>query len=250
VKSSAVTKNIDIVLAPALYPFQKKSGTVVLIDVLRFTSTMTTALANGALCAETFADPETALKEKSKDYDYKFVGEQSGNFIEGFHFNNSPVAMTNENVGGRKLAFVTTNGTYMRSHIEHYERIYAGCFLNGKALTNRLLDEYDDVQLVCSGFHNKPSIEDTLFAGMVADKLLKSGKYTYNDDIVPMCRMLYKVAKVDIKKFVLKHSRTLWRIYNENPNYHADLDYAFRYNIYDVVPEEEEPYKFVVNHYV
>ncbi len=246
-----MTKNIDIVLSPALYPFQKKSGhTIVLIDVLRFTSTMTTALANGAVYAETFADVDAALQARGNDYSYKLVGEKGGAFIEGFNFNNSPVAMTHQNIGGRKLGFVTTNGTYMRSLMDNDQKIYAGCFLNGKALINRLLEEDCDVQLVCSGCHNKPAVEDTLFAGMVADKLLKSNKYRYWEDVVPMCRMLYRTAKQDLKKYALRHSLVLRSRYNEYINYRDDLDFSFRQNIFDVVPEEEEPYKFVVNNYV
>ena len=59
-------KVFDIVAAPALYPYQRKGGTIVLIDVLRFTSTLTTALANGALWAEAYPDTETVLKLKKE----------------------------------------------------------------------------------------------------------------------------------------------------------------------------------------
>lgn len=243
-KSSAVTRNIDIVPAPPLYQYHAKGGTVVLIDVLRFTSTLTTALANGALWAETFADPEKALAKR--DEGYIVAGEKNGIVLDGFLYNNSPVSMTRENIGGRKLAFVTTNGTYMRSLIEEYDAIYAGCFLNVSALTDRLLQGDNDIQLVCSGTQNRLSTDDFVFAGMVADRLLKTGQFVYNNDSVALARTLYQCAKDDIKTFILNHSPRTRPFCKTHEHYRNDLEFAMQVDMYDAVPEEESPFKFVL----
>ena len=239
-----MTRNIDIVACPALYQYQRKGGTVVLIDILRFTSTLTTALANGALWAEAYPDADKALS--LKDEGYIAIGEHNGFIIEGFDYNNSPVSMTRENIGGRKLAFVTTNGTYTRSLIDTYDAIYAGCFLNGNALVQRLLEEHNDVQIVCSGHRCKIGIDDLLVAGMIADRLLKSGKYTHNEDAVSMAQTLYNVAKDDIKSFILSQVPWFEPLFVENPQYKEDFNFALRHDVFDVVPEEESPLKFIV----
>lgn len=239
-----MTRNIDIVACPALYQYHRKGGTVVLIDVLRFTSTLTTALANGALWAETYADADKALT--LKDEGYITIGEHHGFIIEGFHYNNSPVSMTPENIGGRKLAFVTTNGTYTRSLIDTYDAVYAGCFLNGNALVNRLLEEQNDVQIVCAGHREKIGTDDLLVAGMIADRLLKSGKYTYDEDAVSMAQTLYNVAKDDLKPFLINQVPWFEPLFEENPHYKEDFDFALRHDVYNIVPEEESPYKFVL----
>lgn len=243
-KSSVVTRNIDIVPAPPLYQYHTKGGTVVLIDVLRFTSTLTTALANGALWAETFANPEKALAKLNEGY--IVAGEKNGIVLDGFHYNNSPVSMTRENIGGRKLAFVTTNGTYMRSLIEEYDAIYAGCFLNVSALIDRLLQGGNDIQLVCSGTQNRLSTDDFVFAGMVADRLLATGQFVYNNDSVALAQTLYQCAKDDIKTFILNHSPKTRPFCEKHEHYRKDLEFAMQVDLYDVVPEEESPFKFVL----
>lgn len=242
-----MTKNIDIVAAPALYPYHSKGGTIVLIDVLRFTSTLTTALANGALWAEAYPDVESVLKLKNEGY--IIAGEKNGLFIEGFDYNNSPVAMTRENISGQKLAFVTTNGTYMRSLIEDYDAIYAGCFLNGEAVVNRLLAEEHDVQLVCSGRRRKIALEDLMFAGMVSEKLLASGKFSYTEDIIPIAIATYQSGKNDIKSFIYNSIPVLKSFTAKYKHYSKDFDFCFNRDIFDIVPEEISPLKFAVNKY-
>ncbi|MBQ5541184.1 MAG: 2-phosphosulfolactate phosphatase, partial [Bacteroidales bacterium] len=198
-----MTPDIDIVFAPDLYRYHKKHFNIVLIDVLRFTSSLTTALANGALSVETFADEDTPLKLK-KEQNYIICGEYKGEQLDGYDFNNSPVDMTKENVGGRKLAFCTTNGTYTRSVIYDYDRILAGSFLNFSALTERLKNDNKPVTLVCSGSARKPAVEDLIFAGKVADFLTLNCGFSFSEDSAGIAINLYKMSKNRIKDFVLE----------------------------------------------
>ncbi len=215
-----------------------------LIDVFRFTSTLTTALANGALWAETFADAQKAIAKR--DEGYVVAGEHLGAVLEGFDYNNSPVSMTRENIGGRKVAFVTTNGTYMRSLIDTYDAIYAGCFLNVSALAEKILQGDSDVQLVCSGSRNRLATDDFVFAGMLADKLLQTGQFEYINDSVPMARTLYHCAKNDIKTFILDHSPKTKPFCETHEHYRNDVEFLMQVDLFDAVPVEEEPFKFVL----
>lgn len=238
-----MTRNIDIIPAPPLYPHYAQGGTVVLIDVFRFTSTLTTALANGALWAETFADSDKAIAKR--DEGYIVAGEHLGAMLEGFHYNNSPVSMATEDIRGRKLAFVTTNGTYMRSLIDTYDNIYAGCFLNVSALAEKILQGDSDVQLVCSGSRNRLATDDFVFAGMLANKLLQTGQFEYNNDSVAMARTLYHCAKNDIKSFILDHSPKTRPFCETHEHYRNDVEFSMQIDLYDTIPEEVEPFKFV-----
>ncbi len=237
--------NIEIVLAPSLYQFHSQGGNVVLIDVARFTSTMITALANGAVSAEVYPDTEIPLCLK-REHGYLLVGETKGLDIEGFDFNNSPVAMTPENVSGRKLAFSTSNGTYTRSVIDNYDAIYAGGFINAKALVDRLIAENRNVKLVCSGRSRNIAIEDMIFAGYVAERLSADGGFTYNDDSVPASMLMWQMARENPLDFVLRMSPSVKYSYGKRPHYRADIDTVFLMDTYDVVPEEIAPLKFVV----
>lgn len=239
-----MTRNIDIVAAPPLYEHHPQGGSVVLVDVLRFTSTLTTALANGALWAETFADADQAIAKKEEGY--IVAGEHKGIKINGFDYNNSPVSMTRENISGKKLAFVTSNGTFMRSLIKTSDAIYAGCFLNARALVQRLIDEGNDVQLVCSGAEQRIAIEDFVFAGMVANELVESQKFSYEFDAVSLAISTYRLAKDNVEAFVLSHTPRIRTACSKFIHYKADLHFSFQHDLFDVVPEEVSPFKFVI----
>lgn len=239
-------QKIDVVFAPDLYQYHNKSENVVLIDVARFTSTMVTALANGALSVETYPDTETPLRLKAEQ-GYLIAGEVHGENIPGYDFNNSPVAMTPENVAGRKMAFCTSNGTYTRSIIYDYETIIAASFLNCAAVCKRLLDDSKSVLLVCSGRSRKPAIEDLLLAGKIADCLIKSGKYESKDDSANIAITLYNISNGQIKDFTLKTYPLMAEYARKYPSFGKDIDFALTdKDVFDIVPEETSPFKFEI----
>ena len=238
-----MTPDIDIVFAPDLYRFHQKHFNIVLIDILRFTSSMTTALSNGALSVETFADEETPLKLK-KEQNYLICGEYKGIQLDGYDFNNSPVDMTKENVECRKLAFCTTNGTYTRSVIYDYDKILAGSFLNFSALCKRLKNDNEPVTLVCSGSGRKPAVEDIIFAGKVANYLIENCDYGFTEEAVSMAINLHKMSKGREKDFVLETAPTKASRVKQNQKYAADFDFVFQDDIFNIVPEETSAFKF------
>jgi len=233
-----MAQRIETVFAPDLYKFHDKCQNVVLIDVARFTSTMVTALANGALCVETYPDTETPLRLK-REKGYLIAGEVRGRDIEGFDFNNSPISMNRDNVGGQKLAFCTSNGTYARSIVTDCEKIYAAAFLNSTAVSDRLTRDGKSVLLLCSGRSRKPAIEDILLAGQIAQRLIATGKFETTDECTNMAIQLYNMGKDDIMAYVLGMYPRMADFSKRFPKFQKDIEFVFHnQDIYDIVPED------------
>lgn len=236
--------NIETVYTPELYKYHNQCQNVVLIDVARFTSTMVTALANGAVSVETYPDKETPLRLK-EERGYLIAGEQRGLNIEGYDYNNSPLSMTRVNVAGRRLAFCTSNGTYARSIISGSESIFAASFLNSSAVAGRLISEGKSVMFLCSGRDRKPAVEDILLAGQLAEKLLESGKFQTGDESTNMAIKLYNLAKDDIKGFTMSMYPRMAYMASRHPAFAADIDFALcNQDIYDIVPMETSELSF------
>ncbi|MCQ2974336.1 MAG: 2-phosphosulfolactate phosphatase [Bacteroidales bacterium] len=232
---------INIIPAPDLvdnFPIAKIS---VLIDVIRFTTTMTTALSYGAQFIETYSDIETPKLLKQQGY--LAAGERNAKKLEGYDFGNSPLEFCTNKIKNQKIAFSTTNGTYAQEKISKSEYVLAGGFINIDALFTKIQQIDGNVNLMCSGRHLKPCVEDTIFAGALAEKLLNTQKYTFTDDNVSMAISLYKIAKSQgILQFCLDHSPYLLSHYS---TLKADIDYVFQENITKTIPLQTETNKFI-----
>jgi 2-phosphosulfolactate phosphatase len=108
--------------------FDKKNSIVVVIDVLRATSTICTAFKNGAIHIVPLKTIEEGLAYRDKGY---IIGaERNGEMLEGFDFGNSPFSYTEAAVKGKKIAFTTTNGTQAIDAARGADNIVIGSFLN------------------------------------------------------------------------------------------------------------------------
>jgi 2-phosphosulfolactate phosphatase len=158
-------------------------GTVVVIDVLRATTTIVFALEAGATevipclevsdaraIAETFP-PETAV----------LGGERNGLPIEGFDLGNSPAEYTPETVGGKTVIFTTTNGTRAMLQCRKASEVFLGAFVNVSAVYQRLLGR-DKIHLLCSGTRGQFGRDDILLAGLLVHLLQcrAAGAYQLN----------------------------------------------------------------------
>ena len=171
-----------------------KGGTAVIIDVLRASSTMITALQNGANrvipCGTT--DEAFRLRDQSQDGIIVLGGERGGVKIQGFDFGNSPAEYSPAAVAGRTVVFTTTNGTKAILKASPAATILIGAFLNRAAIADRLRQEQRDTHLICAGTDGIVTGEDVLFAGAVVDELIGnkvpesevSGRWALNDSAV------------------------------------------------------------------
>lgn len=146
---------------------------VVVTDVLRATSTIITALENGATRVIPAVEiPEALARKTALGADCVLGGERGGVIIDGFHYGNSPREFTPEVIAGKTLVLCTTNGTRALAHCRAARQILIGAFINLSTVAQTLADE-QDVTVVCSGTNRRITSEDVLFAGALAARLLE-----------------------------------------------------------------------------
>ena len=165
-------KNLEVVVSPALLPFYVvKNKTVVVIDILRATSSMCVAFNVGVEKILTLASAEEC--KLFKEFDFVIAAEKDALKVAGFDLGNSPFEFENPLLAGKNIALATTNGTKAIKYAKENSAsaIVIGSFLNMDVLCNWLIEQNNDVILLCAGWKNKFNIEDTLFAGAVVNKL-------------------------------------------------------------------------------
>lgn len=177
---------LQIHFLPSLMDANQLAGaTAVIIDVLRASSTIITALANGATGVAPCGKPEEAraIRDQRPTGTTLLGGERGGIRIDGFDYGNSPAEYSRDRVAGKLLSFTTTNGTKALLASRKARTILIGAFLNRAAVVSRLKSEPSDIHLVCAGTDGIITGEDVLFAGAVADDLVdaSSAGWILND---------------------------------------------------------------------
>jgi 2-phosphosulfolactate phosphatase len=153
-------------------PASLQQSVVVVIDVVRATTTMTEALANGARGIYPTASTEDAVKlatSLGRD-DTLLCGERKGAKVEGFDLGNSPREFTEPTVSGKRLVMSTTNGTRAIVAGGEGARLVACAFTNLGAVAETLRDA-SSVTILCSGREDRFSLEDSLCAGLLIARL-------------------------------------------------------------------------------
>lgn len=164
---------LNVHFLPALTTQEALAGsTVVVIDVLRATTTIATALAAGAKevipCFE--IDEAMAAAASLPAGQAILGGERGGKPIPGFDLGNSPLEYTAERVAGKTVVITTTNGTRALERCRHADRVYLGAFCNLGTIVQRLLG-VPRVDLLCAGTDGLTTAEDVLFAGTICLRL-------------------------------------------------------------------------------
>lgn len=174
---------LDVLLTPAdfgaLDPARIASATCVVFDILRATSTIVTALANGARAVIPVPDIEAALAVRAREPEVLLGGERHGVRIGpeltggvAFDLGNSPREHTPERVAGHTIATTTTNGTRALAACAPAATVYGAAFLDLGAVADAIArDRPEQLLLVCSGTYEEASWEDTLAAGALVDRL-------------------------------------------------------------------------------
>jgi 2-phosphosulfolactate phosphatase len=226
--------SIDVCLSPDLMHLYKvQNQTIVVVDILRATSCMTTALAHGIESITPFAQLADCLALKSKGY--FTAGERDGKKVDGFDLGNSPFEYMNGALKGKKIAFTTTNGTGAIVKSAGAREILIGSFLNLSAIVNRLRRSENNILIVCSGWKGKVNMEDTLFAGALVENL--KDDFYHACDAPMIAQQLYAAGRNNLAEF-LKDSSHIQRL--RALNIHRDIEFCLTENQYDVVPIIEE----------
>jgi 2-phosphosulfolactate phosphatase len=192
-------------LSPALlHLYDITQSTVVIIDVLRATSTIATALFNGAKSVIPVASVPRCI-ELGSELGGITAGERDGKVADGLEHGNSPFEYPPSFIRDRILVLTTTNGTkLLHMALDNgAEEIITGSFPNLSAVCDHLLARNKPVILGCAAWKDRVNMEDTLFAGAVIDRI--GQHFSINCDSSHFAATLYRQAETDLFGFMKTH---------------------------------------------
>ncbi len=226
-------RTIDVCLSPALYHLYDGSDSiVVVIDVLRATSSICIAFHNGVRSMVPVSSVEQSFSYRSKGY--LVAAERKGEMVDGFDMGNSPFSYMSDDVKDKDIAITTTNGTHaIEVARKNAFQIVIGSFLNLDSLANWLRGQNKNVICLCAGWKNAVNLEDTLFAGALAQQLLPDFELNNHRDSVLTSMYLYDLAKDDLQGFLSRssHKKRLSKL-----NIEEDVTFCLTPNQTDVIP--------------
>ncbi|MGH2553188.1 MAG: 2-phosphosulfolactate phosphatase [Chitinophagaceae bacterium] len=188
-------------LSPALlHLYDLSNSVVVIIDVFRATSTIASALYNGAKSVIPVESVPRAI-EISKNISGIAAGERDGIIAEGLQHGNSPLEYNREFIENKTLVLTTTNGTRLLHMAldNKADTIISGSFPNLSAVCDYLHTEKKNVVLGCAGWKDRFNLEDTLFAGAVIHRMKKN--FTIHCDSSLMAETIYAKHKNNLIDF-------------------------------------------------
>ena len=194
--------NLYTALSPALlHLYDLNHAAVVIIDVLRATSTIATALYNGAKCVIP-VDSVAKCIELGRQIDGITAGERDGIIAEGLEHGNSPFEYSRDFINNRTLVLTTTNGTkLLHMALERGAgQIVTGSFPNLSAVCDFLVAQNQPVVLGCAAWKDRINLEDMLFAGAVIHRVKKH--FSINCDSAQIAESVYLEAKKDLYEFM------------------------------------------------
>ena len=228
---------VDVLFTPQELGNRGLGGRVVgVIDVLRATSTIVEAIANGARAVFPAADIDTALRlaQTLGREDVLLCGERRARKIEGFQLGNSPAEFTSAAVADKLVVMTTTNGTPALVAGSAADRCIVASFLNITAAVNDLATSGKPVVLLCAGREGRFSLDDALCAGAMIRLLrAKAGQRTRMNDAAQAVIGLERRYRAHMLGVVRRTSagRPL-----ADAGLETDIPYCLTHDRHDVVP--------------
>ena len=227
---------LNVLLSPLnadeLYFTQK---TTVVIDVLRASTTVISALSNGAKEVIPVGTVEFAVKVSGGMFGGQTLigGERNTKRIEGFALGNSPLEYTRETVENKTIVFYTTNGSKAIARAKFSNELFVCSFNNLLGMAQHLIKLNKDVEILCAGHNNLFSLEDTVCAGMLVGRIKRLNRSVKISDSSIAAQVLYEKFGDDIPKMLdnTEHGKRL--IQN---GFKKDIEYCSRYNITKNIP--------------
>lgn len=227
--------SLNTVLSPALLDlYEVKDAIVVVIDVLRATSTIATALYNGASSVVPVDDIAKCIT-LGESLVGVTAGERDGKIAQGLQFGNSPFEYPKEFIKGKTLVLTTTNGTKLlhMALARGASHIITGSFPNYTAVCEYLLAQNQPVLLACSAWKNKVNLEDTLFAGAVIKKIKEN--FSVHCDASGIAETLFESASPDLYSFLKQKNATHYQRLT-GFGLEKDLKYCLTFDSANVLP--------------
>ena len=231
-------KKIEVCFSPALFrEFRNPEAIAVVVDILRATSAIVTAFMNGVsriIPVETLQEAED-FKKKG----FLVAAERDGLVQPFADFGNSPFNFTKERVAGRQIVYSTTNGTQAIHEAGDCHRIVIGAYLNFAALSDWLISQQRDIIILCAAWKNKFNLEDTLFAGALAERILQDPYYYTICDSAHASIDLYRIAKEDLLGYIEKAAQ---RHRLRKNNLDDVIEYCHTFDLTSLIPAFENEY--------
>lgn len=231
-----MANTVQTCFSPALFPlFADPEAIVVVVDVLRATSAICTAIHHGVECMIPVAGLDEA--KRYKDQGYLVAAERNAIKQEGFDFGNSPFHYMTPEVKGKTIVISTTNGTQAIEAAKGSAVIAIGSFLNLTALAEWIRPQGRNVIVLCAGWKNKFNMEDSLFAGALSNLLCADDRFTTICDSSIAAGYLYERAGEDLYGFLenSSHRKRLKSLHLED-----DIRYCLTRDTMDSIPVFQE----------
>ena len=202
---------------------QLRGSVAVVIDVIRATSTIATALAQGAASVVPVAKVEDAFSIKARNPEAILAGERGGQMVEGFDRGNSPEDFMRKRVNNRHVILTTTNGTQALAASRGARAVMTACLLNVDAVAARLQELGGPWLLICAGCNGFFGVDDAIVAGALAEALEQDHAFVH----------LYRSVKKDLAETLLgsEAGRELERV-----GLAKDIPYCAQVSRLSVVP--------------
>jgi len=238
-------RNLQVCMTPALFDlYADKKSIVVVVDVLRATSSMCIAFEQGVVKIIPVSTVEEALEYRNNGLDYILAAERNGAPVKSFDFGNSPQVYIDMDVKGRTVVMTTTNGTKSISIAKKDHDVAIGSLLNLDAIAKWLIAQDRDVIVFCAGWKDKFNLEDTLFAGALSEQLIESGLYDGSCDAVQASQVLWGQAQDDVYGFLenSSHRKRLAKL-----DIDSDVHFCLKVNQTTKIPILKEGVLVAVN---
>ncbi len=225
--------SIEVCFTPKLYSeiITKENFIVVMVDILRASTSICAAFGNGVEAIIPVASLEEAKNYKDKGY---LVASEREGVVLGFaDFGNSAFNFMTEAVRGKTIAYSTTNGTQAIEMAKNADGLTVGSFSNLTALSNWLIAQQKNIVILCAGWKNKFNLEDSIFAGALCECLLQSADFEIHCDSAEAALDLWEIARENPLNYIQKaaHRERLRKL-----NLDDVLEFTFQVDTTTVVP--------------
>lgn len=207
---------------------------VAVVDMLRATSVITTAIYNGCKAVIPVLTVEEAFKKADGKSGYILGGERNAVKIDKFDLSNSPLEYTRNIVEGRTLVMTTTNGTKAIKRCIGARNVIIAAMINAKAVSKKLIELKNDIVIVNSGTKGQFSMDDFICSGYIVESIMENTDGEVEPvDIAKTARYVYQKNK-EIINFIRHsdHYKVIKRLKLER-----NLNYCCNKDIIDIVPE-------------
>ncbi len=178
-----------------------RNHVVIVVDALRATSSMITAIQNGARSIIPVSEVEEAVEMARQLGNQRVLlcGEREAKPIPEFHLSNSPLEYSSDRVSSRVLVMTTTNGTRAILRARDAKALFLGAFLNAAAVAAAARENGENIAILCAGTNGKYSLDDILCSGAIISRLLDIDGNQYMDDLARTALTLYDSYREDLR---------------------------------------------------